>query len=51
MGTLELLIVLLLLVGLGCGGVLVVKANGKSWEGWGLVAIAMAGLLPRIWPS
>lgn len=45
MTTLELVLVI---AGLILGIVSVVEARGRSWAGWGVIALAAALLLPRV---
>lgn len=39
---------ILLVIGLVFGIVAVIEANGRSWAGWGVIALAAALLLPRL---
>ena len=45
-----MLILILLIAALVFGVVAVIEARGRSWAGWGVIALAIAGLIGA-WPG
>jgi len=41
-------ILIAIIIGLVFGIVAVVEAQGKNWAGWGVIALAVAGLIWRL---